>query len=104
MMFNKILRLASAGGAAAILLLTLSGPARAQATLLMLGNKTPVAIQFYVDGQPACTAETDAYCKYPTSAGAHAISAKRKDPEQTVCEAKIEVPAGMFMWFCEVQS
>ncbi|MGH6658274.1 MAG: hypothetical protein ACREBM_01340 [Sphingomicrobium sp.] len=103
-MRNGIKRLAAAGGAAAIVALALSTPARAETTLLMLMNKTPFNIQFYVDGQPACSASPDTYCQYPTSSGTHAVFAKRSDAEPKFCEAQVEIPPGLFMWSCEVQS
>ena len=102
-MRNECKRLAASGGIAAIIALALSTPARAaETTILMLANKTPYTIQFYVDGQPACSASPDIYCKYPTSSGTHAVTAKRTDAELTVCEAQVEIPPGMFIWACEV--
>ena len=101
-MLNKTKRLLGAGGAAAIVLLILATAAHAQSAMLMLGNKTPFTIQFYIDGQPACSAAPDTYCRFQTSAGAKAVSAKRTDAELMVCEAKVEVPDDPYIWVCEV--
>ena len=103
-MLSRIKRLAAAGAAAAIVVLALANPARAETTLLMLMNKTPFTIQFYVDGQPACSTDPDTYCQYPTTSGTHAVFARRTDAEPKFCEAQVEIPPGLFMWSCEVQS